>query len=390
MRWAFALCAALLLASAARAADAPITGRVFDTARGVETGIHFALVELHTPGAGGGVSTATTGVDGSFAITLPPRELDDVFVMVSAQGYYPYHQWWSAAELQAASPLLIGLDPAPQRVPVTIFGAVYNAAVGPSAPIDNAEISYTYHSYQDAFPEMSGTLRTGVDGRYEIEQLLGDGDYVEVNVAAAGFADSRQYFNLAGIVEGQPYDFALAPLGGAVRIDPASVHLTCSAVFPVTITNVSATETLVILDLSLSFHYGEGVYGRAFTPDLSQVQFPVLLGPGEHFSFPMAFSASVGPSHDFPTLLGLGVISGARESNLVQYYGGFAPCETVCSGDCDGSGLITVDEIVRAVVIALGDADVSACATIDADGNAQVSIDELVSAVDAALAGCGL
>jgi hypothetical protein len=47
-----------------------------------------------------------------------------------------------------------------------------------------------------------------------------------------------------------------------------------------------------------------------------------------------------------------------------------------------------VDEILRAVNVALGSTPLTACAAADRDGEGTVTIDELVVAVDAALEGC--
>jgi hypothetical protein len=57
-----------------------------------------------------------------------------------------------------------------------------------------------------------------------------------------------------------------------------------------------------------------------------------------------------------------------------------------CVGDCDGSGTVTINEIIAAVDAALGGADASAC--VDADGNGKVTIDEVVAAVNDAIDGC--
>ena len=95
---------------------------------------------------------------------------------------------------------------------------------------------------------------------YAIEQPLGPGYVIQVEVVAPGFADLRANFDLTNVVDGQPSNLGLAPLGGEVRIDPTEVHLNCSATFPVTITNVAADETLVILGITLHYHYGEGAY----------------------------------------------------------------------------------------------------------------------------------
>ena len=381
--------AALLVIAApvltVHAADAPVVGRVFDTSLGVVAGIHFALVELHIPGASGGATSATTDVDGSFAITLPPGDETYVFVSVSAPGYYPFNQWSSGVELRQASPLAIGLQPAPQRIGTTVAGIVYDAGLGPSAPLAGAEVHYTYHSYQEAFPEVSDTLRTRIDGRYSFEQPLGAGDWIEFTVGAAGFADFRIILGASDLIDGPPRDFGLAPLGGMIRIDPAELHIDCPATFPVTITNVgTADETLVILGIDLHFHYGGGVYGTAFVADLSQVHFPVLLASGEQLRFPMTFLGG-GP---FPSLLSLSIISGASNVGVVAYFGGFQHCTQGCPGDCDGSGAVTVDELIRGVDIALGQRAVNTCAPLDTDADAVVSIAELVAAVGRALAGC--
>lgn len=59
-----------------------------------------------------------------------------------------------------------------------------------------------------------------------------------------------------------------------------------------------------------------------------------------------------------------------------------------CAGDCNGDDRITIDELVRAVNIALGTNPVSDCTSLDINGDGRVSIDELVRAVNGALAGC--
>lgn len=60
---------------------------------------------------------------------------------------------------------------------------------------------------------------------------------------------------------------------------------------------------------------------------------------------------------------------------------------TVCAGDCGGDGSVTIDELIRAVGIALG-GPVSACPAGDVNGDGLVLIEELVSAVRRALDGC--
>jgi hypothetical protein len=60
-----------------------------------------------------------------------------------------------------------------------------------------------------------------------------------------------------------------------------------------------------------------------------------------------------------------------------------------CSGDCDGDGQVTVDEIVAGVAIAIGSQPVGVCLRADRDGDLAVTVDEVVASVDAALRGCG-
>jgi hypothetical protein len=377
--------ATIAVAPAALSAAGVVTGRVFDVSVGTDAGIHLASVELHIPGASGGATSATTDVDGSFAISLPPGDDTLVFMSVTAQGYFPFNQWFSGVQLRA-SPLAIGLAPAPARVDTTVSGLVYNAAVGRDAPIAGALIQYTYHSYNDAFPGVSGALQTGADGRYRFEQPLGNGDFFELSVAAPGFAPFVGILSAGEVLGGVPRDFGLAPVGGVVRLEPDEVHLDCPQTFTVTITNVGAPdETLVILGVALYFHYGEGVYGMAFDVDLSQIQFPVLLASGEQLTFPVTF---VGGG-SFPTLLNLDVVSGARGGGSATYYGGFHACTTTCAGDCDGSGGVTIDELIEGVAIVLGERDVGTCPSLDTDGDGALTVAELVAAVAHALGGCG-
>jgi outer membrane protein assembly factor BamB len=61
-----------------------------------------------------------------------------------------------------------------------------------------------------------------------------------------------------------------------------------------------------------------------------------------------------------------------------------------CVGDCNGDGKVTIDELVRAVNIALNDGTVDTCDAIDNDRNGMVSVDELVRAIGKSLSGCSI
>jgi cysteine-rich repeat protein len=64
------------------------------------------------------------------------------------------------------------------------------------------------------------------------------------------------------------------------------------------------------------------------------------------------------------------------------------PARGICTGDCDGDGVVGIDEVVQGIRIALLAAPLSLCEAIDASRDGSLSIDELVLAVDATLNGC--
>ena len=64
------------------------------------------------------------------------------------------------------------------------------------------------------------------------------------------------------------------------------------------------------------------------------------------------------------------------------------PADVVCTGDCNGDGTVTVNELIQGVGIALGQSALALCPVIDRNGNGVVSVDELLTAVNALLGGC--
>ncbi len=61
---------------------------------------------------------------------------------------------------------------------------------------------------------------------------------------------------------------------------------------------------------------------------------------------------------------------------------------SACEGDCNAGGSVSIDEVVVAVRIALGQVGGATCAAADANSDGVVSIDELIAAVARALDGC--
>ena len=65
-----------------------------------------------------------------------------------------------------------------------------------------------------------------------------------------------------------------------------------------------------------------------------------------------------------------------------------SPCATECTGDCDGSRAVAIDELLMLVNIALGNAAAPACSAGDANRDGVVRVDELPTAVNHGIDGC--
>jgi len=59
-----------------------------------------------------------------------------------------------------------------------------------------------------------------------------------------------------------------------------------------------------------------------------------------------------------------------------------------CVGDCSGNEIVTIDELLVGINLALGVTAVATCASFDPSRNGAVGIDELLQGVDNALHGC--
>jgi len=363
-----------------------IRGLVFDAARGRSAGVAGAQVSyLRDQGR----ETVIADAQGAFTLILALPENDTLAVWVNAEGYAPTLQTYDVLEVRQAGAIEIGLEAAPERMDTQISGIVFDALAGAGAPIADAAVDYVYHNSRGAFPDIPGTVRSGPDGRYSFTVPVGDGDWIELDVGAPGFATLKVYLTDEQLSGAAPADVGLARLGGLIQVEPAALTLECSGDFDVAITNVGPPgETLVILTIQFGFHYSQGVYGFDFTWDLSHVEFPVALASGEQLVFPVSFD---GAGKRFPSRLFVTVISGARDSadgaGGGDYFGRIEGC---CAGDCDSDGTVSINELIRSVGIALGDEAVHACGAIHQDADLAVSIHELVAAVANALEGCRL
>ncbi len=65
-----------------------------------------------------------------------------------------------------------------------------------------------------------------------------------------------------------------------------------------------------------------------------------------------------------------------------------SPSPTVCPGDCDRDGSVTIDELMRAVRINLGIASIDECIASDLDVDGRITVSELIRSIKANLDGC--
>jgi hypothetical protein len=117
----------------------------------------------------------------------------------------------------------------------------------------------------------------------------------------------------------------------------------------------------------------------------------VLIGSGDGtFKPKVDFSVGVAPTGlvatDFNGDGKLDIASASEADNTVSVL--LNSVAIACVGDCDGSGDVTVNELIIMVNIALGNQTVSACLAGDADQSGDITINEIITAVNNALNGC--
>ena len=104
------------------------------------------------------------------------------------------------------------------------------------------------------------------------------------------------------------------------------------------------------------------------------------LGPTAASTAPAA-SASPGSSATVPTGTGL------RSPTPTPTVAAATPTPE-CAGDCRRDGMVTVDELLIMVNIALGAVPTSTCLVGDANQSGEITVDEILVAVNHALSGC--
>lgn len=171
-------------------------------------------------------------------------------------------------------------------------------------------------------------------------------------LAVLTYAQSAlQVATLAGA--GEPRAVAVADLDGDALPDLATIAGAAPA-------------------LSVARGDGSGGLGAPETPDGS-----AAIGAGRTL---VAGRVDGDPRPD------LAIVTDAGDAVLVALNATAAA--PTCAGDCDGDGLVAINELITGVTIALGLQPVSQCAAFDTDDSHNVEINELIAAVRNALDGC--
>jgi hypothetical protein len=107
-----------------------------------------------------------------------------------------------------------------------------------------------------------------------------------------------------------------------------------------------------------------------------------------------AFSALDASKPQFAANLSIGdqsacdVSAEGTASTVLFSDGTFTIGTSTCVGDCNGDGMVAINELITGVNIALGSSPVSACPSFDVNGDGSVAINELIGGVNNALNGC--
>ena len=83
-----------------------------------------------------------------------------------------------------------------------------------------------------------------------------------------------------------------------------------------------------------------------------------------------------------------GPVLGIAVALLLAMLVGGSPAAAQCTGDCDGSGTVEINELILGVSISLGSAPLSSCPAFETDATGAIEIYELIAGVGNALNGC--
>ncbi len=114
------------------------------------------------------------------------------------------------------------------------------------------------------------------------------------------------------------------------------------------------------------------------TVDSSKPQFTAYLSVGDK----LAVDQTCVPVSGQPPCSGAGAVSQVAITDGSVNFG------SVCGGDCNGDGEVTVDELLKMVNISLEVFPVSQCLAGDLNSDGVITVDEIIKAVNNALNGC--
>lgn len=109
------------------------------------------------------------------------------------------------------------------------------------------------------------------------------------------------------------------------------------------------------------------------------------------YSCQVAIAADA-PLGSYPLVAGMPLASGP-DAEILAVQASDGAVEVIegpppCAGDCDGDGLVAINELLVGVNIITGAAQISVCSVFDVDADGAVAINELIQAVNNALSDC--
>ncbi len=207
-----------------------------------------------------------------------------------------------------------------------VTGRVFDGLRGVAAGLAGATIDYVRVAHVP--PGESGSMATDAAGDFAFQLFLRDTDLVSVAVSAPGFRSEELAYTGYALWIAPPLEIGLLPLRGAVEIAPTSpVSLPCEGDGEVAIINSQPAggDALTVAAILPSNSYSQGDYGTGFSWDLSHLELPLTLAPGERVAFPVHYSAA---GQTFPSRLTVRLRSTASDGEGfgVPYRGEIADC----------------------------------------------------------------
>jgi len=258
---------------------------------------------------------------------------------------------------------------------------VDGVAISPPALPGMEGHAYAQHTYTSPGIEPAALCVVDSDGAAGCDHtLISVEDVVSLGVGAKVFADSagEDAIVQTQIGDGVPFQYQLTVTNGMPSVGDGVVaaDITLHGELPpqlvtagVSATKGSCTLNGDVVDCAL----GSLIPGQDVTLTVS------LSGPGNlRADTDMDFSGEVmttSPALESPRSFFVSTTVVPKAENL-------------CVGDCNSDGMVTIDEVVKAVNIALGTLPLAECRASDSNRDVAVTVNELVTAVRRALGGC--